>query len=342
MNASPSARAYRRLGYLALGHAAALLALAPWFLASRFTDEPGYWLLPLWVGFVTLWFFWPVVLALHQGRSVPRFTVFIALTAVLMLPSLKPYSDLAPWTFGFPDGVTLNPVGNWKYFSAYRAGRAEAQKDVAAGILATEEYGLFAASGPSERTLRERYQVEDRVIAGCAVDERILGHAAGYNAVSEAEIGRRLGSRLAQAREEDRKLAIEKGAREAQAIRDLTKRLTTLPPDGKVTAELIQPYVDQQPLDNPGDDEELRKLLREIELRVANSVPEEAPAFNFRVTVTSPSGKQPTFEIWSPSFSTPKPIWQTIDKNLQAASTTPWSKGYLYLSLEFAIRAPRQ
>jgi hypothetical protein len=339
---SPSVRTYKRLGYLAIAHAGALLALTSFCLASRATDEPGYWLLPLWVGLVTLWFFWPVVLVLHHGRSALRFALFGLIAAVLLLPSLRFYSMEAPWTFGFPPGVTLNPSSIWQYFSAYREGRAQAKKDIAAGVLALEEAGLLAGSGPAVDILRERYHIEVRAIAQCIVDERIRGHEAGYNSVSKPEIDRRIGpGRVEAAREEGNQAAVQQRAREQQAIKDLTTRLTTLPPDGKVTTESVWPYVDQQPLNNPGDEEDLRKLLREIELCVANSIPEEAPAFKLHVTVRSSSGERPTFEISSPDFFPPKAIWQTIDKNLQAAAPPPWSKGYLYLALDFAIRAPR-
>ncbi|MEY2483420.1 MAG: hypothetical protein QOK24_1948, partial [Verrucomicrobiota bacterium] len=243
------ARAYRRLGYLALAHAAILFGIAAFLLKSGSTDSGGLWFLRLWVGLVALWFLWPIVLALHPGRSALRLTVFTSIAAVLLLPSLRFFDMTAPWVLGFPDGVSLNPISSWQYFSAYRAGRFQAQKDRAAGILAIEEFGFGA--GMATEILRERYQIEVRAVAGCLVNEKILGHAAGYNAVSEPEIDRRVGrKRVAEAREEAAKLATEEIARQRQFTEDLAKRLSSLPPDAKIKIESIWLYVDQQPLVN--------------------------------------------------------------------------------------------
>jgi hypothetical protein len=152
--ASSPARNYRRLGYGAIAHAVAVLGLALFF-GSGHTYESDLWFLRLWIGLVTLWFLWPVVLTFHCGRSVRRFVVFVSIATVLLLPSLRFCSMIAPWALGFPEGVTLDPLTNWRYFSAYRAGRAEAQKEVAAGILAMETFG-FGAGGPAVKILRER------------------------------------------------------------------------------------------------------------------------------------------------------------------------------------------
>jgi len=80
-------------------------------------------------------------------------------------------------------------------YSSYRQGKADAQRDINANILAIEVYG-FGASNDSEwgRLLQQRYGIEQRVVAGCIVNEKITGHAKGYNEVSHQEIERRLGS----------------------------------------------------------------------------------------------------------------------------------------------------
>jgi len=79
-------------------------------------------------------------------------------------------------------------------YSSYRQGKADAMRDINANILATEVYG-FGASKNSEwgRLLKQRYGIEQRVVAGCIVNEKITGHAKGYNEVSHQEIERRLG-----------------------------------------------------------------------------------------------------------------------------------------------------
>lgn len=78
--------------------------------------------------------------------------------------------------------------------ASYRQGKADAMRDINANILATEVYG-FGASKDSEwgRLLKQRYAIEQRVVAGCIVNEKITGHAKGYNEVSHQEIERRLG-----------------------------------------------------------------------------------------------------------------------------------------------------
>jgi hypothetical protein len=54
------------------------------------------------------------------------------------------------------------------------------------------ELSGLGAGGFAE-PLRNRYGIETRVVAGCVVDESILGHERGYNVVSAAEIKRCLG-----------------------------------------------------------------------------------------------------------------------------------------------------
>lgn len=84
-------------------------------------------------------------------------------------------------------------VSDYSY-SEYRRGKADAQKDIQANRLITEVYG-FGASKDSAwgRLLKESYGIEQRMVAGCIVDGKIVGHAKGYNEVSHAEIERRFG-----------------------------------------------------------------------------------------------------------------------------------------------------
>jgi len=78
---------------------------------------------------------------------------------------------------------------------SYLAGRAAAQRDIQHGVLATESAGLPAEwSDEYVKLLKSRYGVEDRTVAGCMVDDRILGHMRGYNEVADTEIKRRFGA----------------------------------------------------------------------------------------------------------------------------------------------------
>jgi len=79
--------------------------------------------------------------------------------------------------------------------SAYRAGRSDAEKDVRENRLIIETFGLPPRwDGDYAKLLEQRYRIEVRTVAGCMVDEKIVGHAKGYNEVSKAEIQRRFGS----------------------------------------------------------------------------------------------------------------------------------------------------
>jgi hypothetical protein len=88
-------------------------------------------------------------------------------------------------------------IGRRNYKAAHDAGRADAENDVRAGRLAIEVFGSpIKGEANFERMLRERYQIELRRVAGetdTGTDQRVWGHAYGYDDVSEAEIEGRLG-----------------------------------------------------------------------------------------------------------------------------------------------------
>jgi len=327
---SSSVRIYKRLGYLALAHAALLVALTALWLRMQ-SNEHESWFQRFWVGSVTLWFYWPVALVLHRGRSVLRFAVFMLLATVVLLPSLWFCNRIAASEFGLPWGVDMTPWSMWQYFSAYRAGRVEAEKDVAAGILAIEEFGFSAGTGG--QILRERYQIEVRAIAGCGVDDGILGHAAGYNSVSEPEIYRRFGrDHIATARNEGAKLWDEKLKREQQFSKDLARRLSSLPPDAKIMTESIWPYVDEQLVNDPAAEEELAPLVHAVERYLVEHVSKDAPPFKVYVSAKATPTSGPTFEILSIN-SPPMPIWENLHNNLQTIAAPCWSKGSLRVGL---------
>jgi len=96
-NAS-SERQYKILAGFAIAHAA--LVLLVWlgvFYADLHVLSAKVWLTLVW-----LWLLWPLVLALHPGRSLLRFVVPIVLGAVVLAPSIPTAYAFTSWTvFGF-------------------------------------------------------------------------------------------------------------------------------------------------------------------------------------------------------------------------------------------------
>jgi len=117
----------------------------------------------------------------------------LVIAAVMSLLWLPRYMMEAPPYLGLPWGVSLWPPSLCRYFAAYWHGRADAKKDVQNGHLAVEVYGGPGFLVPLFHELKERYGVEARPVAACVVDDQILGHAAGYNRISAAEVKRRFG-----------------------------------------------------------------------------------------------------------------------------------------------------
>ena len=181
---------HRLAGLLAVLHSVAIfvsIIFRPW-------PDPGRWFDPLWFGFATLWFFWPVVLVLHRGRSLLRAAVPLVLAAAVMSRWFSMYSFIGAPALGLPMGCDLHPVSMVRYVSAYVRGRADAKRDVKAGEIAIEVYGFGA--GAYVKALEDRYAVKVRVVAGCVVDESLMGHARGYNLVASAELARRSGEHV--------------------------------------------------------------------------------------------------------------------------------------------------
>lgn len=80
--------------------------------------------------------------------------------------------------------------------AAYRAGRADATRDVARGYFAAEEFGRTASvawQGDYAKIAEQRFGIHVKTVAGCIVDEQIVGHAKGYNEISEPAIKRKFG-----------------------------------------------------------------------------------------------------------------------------------------------------
>ncbi|HKP02131.1 MAG TPA: hypothetical protein VJU77_02115 [Chthoniobacterales bacterium] len=299
-------------------------------LADKGFEAP--WRRTLWVVVVTLWFVWPLVLLLHRGRSVARWTLFVLLGLVLLVPSLRFYNFLAPEVFGLPLGVGMDPVSLSYYCRAYLTGRAEAKKDIAAGVFVIEAAGFGAGRDP---TLWERYHVDVRAIAGCLVDNTILGHLAGYNAISEPEIYRRFGrDKIEAAREESYQIARATGLAWEQRQKDLAKQLTSLPPDSNLILKSISPYCEQHPDLTPDIEEGLQAFVHSIEQFITPLIPKDAPAFDLHISASLARSTRPKFET-SGSLSIPREIYDAIYKEIPNLPFAEWVHDDLSVSLDF-------
>jgi hypothetical protein len=187
-------RTHRVLGAAAICHAAVVSAvIIVMFFHGEFPSGP------LWVAFVTSWLVWPVLLLLHRGRSLRRVTIPVLISLILLWPAWRDYQISAPAAVGLPLGVRLSPRDLLDYFTAHRAGRAQAEKDLHSGVLAVESYG-FPLPPEYADILRDRYGVELRPIAGDTdVTAKVLGYAEGYNELSKAEVRRRFGDGVLEA-----------------------------------------------------------------------------------------------------------------------------------------------
>lgn len=74
---------------------------------------------------------------------------------------------------------------------AYQKGRKDAERDVSQRIYAIEVYGM---PPPPGKELPMHPSIQLRSVAGCVVDDQIIGHARGYNEVSQAAIQLYFGS----------------------------------------------------------------------------------------------------------------------------------------------------
>jgi hypothetical protein len=197
-------RVHRILGFLAVLHS--VLIFAVFFGVIVFAHASwSFRFNHLWVWFATLWFLWPLVLAFHPGRSVLRLIVPLVIALPFLILCLREYRASAPNAFGLPDGIQFSPYSILEYLKADRIGRAEAEKNLRSGHLAIEIYG-YPMKGEREYgdILRQRYQIEFRRVAGDTnISAKVIGHAKGYNEVSEPEIKRRFGGDILKAAEEE-------------------------------------------------------------------------------------------------------------------------------------------
>lgn len=79
-------------------------------------------------------------------------------------------------------------------WSASIKGATDAREELRKGSMALEVYGEFAGTKTlSEKYLAER-GVEIRAVAGCMVNNQIIGHAQGFNRVMKQGIKDELGN----------------------------------------------------------------------------------------------------------------------------------------------------
>ena len=96
------------------------MILRPW-------PDPGGWFDPLWFALATLWFFWPIVLVLHRGRSAVACRCAACFgrlhhDAVVSNAHRYRHYRLSDCTMG----CDLHPVTMTRFFGAYLRGRADA------------------------------------------------------------------------------------------------------------------------------------------------------------------------------------------------------------------------
>ncbi len=290
-------RTYFLLGWLAFAHALCVSLLAVFCLQAA-RNRLDFTL--SWIGLTTLWFLWPVVLVLHRGRSWRRCLLFVLLSGLFFLPSLSQYLWRAAPAFGLPVFVRMEPVSIWKYYRAWWAGRADAQRDIAAGILAREVYGFGAAGGgPLVDVLRERYHIETRPVAGCVVNENILGHAAGYNRTSQREVDRRFGRGSIAKTEAESLLGMLYQRRDDSAhSRELARRFSIFPPESKITLQSVEVVLIKEDgaLTEVAEDQ-LGRLVREIEQSLRNEIVETPSSFGLHVTANFAPNQLVDYEV---------------------------------------------
>ena len=71
-------------------------------------------------------------------------------------------------------------------------GVRDAERDFSNGIMQLETYGLQRAEDPYRDSLL-KHGIEQKTVAGCLVDDKILEHAEGYNETMKRLINAKMG-----------------------------------------------------------------------------------------------------------------------------------------------------
>jgi len=147
----------------------------------------------------TLWFFWPIILAVHVGGSLRRNYISLGVAAALLaLPMIGYQRFLASWVLGGRDMVSFTPVALGPYIVGYARGWRDAKQRAGMEPILLEGYGMGGSftpgAPPFTREAFEKYRLQIESVALCGVTPYIQGHAKAYNTVSVNEIRRRYGS----------------------------------------------------------------------------------------------------------------------------------------------------
>jgi hypothetical protein len=160
-----SIRVHGTLGSLAVVHAASVLCI---FLLLWYGHDSPEWAPTLCVALAILWIFWPIVLALHRGRSWMRFTLPLILSLVLLSFCLRVYTDWAPDLLGLTPEPRMptpdNPI-------------VERTQDLGGGfrqvMLAEFITGGFESIYHGEYLYFRDYQLGDSVSSSVAPSQRL-------------------------------------------------------------------------------------------------------------------------------------------------------------------------
>jgi hypothetical protein len=177
----------------------------------------------------TLWFFWPIILALYRGSSARRAYVSVGIAAAMIALPLRIYFDVLAAAVFTPDTMnSFSPYYVVPYAISYARGWVEAKKHAGDETILLEGYGMGGHGTPgappfSSEALK-KYHIEINPVAACVVNPSIQGHAGGYNSASVAEIKRRYGANVIvtaeqeEARRQERfKAAMDAGRADAEA-----------------------------------------------------------------------------------------------------------------------------
>ena len=241
---SKRCRIYRALCIAAIVHAAVSLAMV--FLVS--SQGTWIWLPRLWVGLTTLWFFWPIIIALHAGRTARLAYLSTVASAVLLVLPIHGYLTLfAPSVLISENGPqSFHPYDVGLYLAGFVNGSLESIRCSRVRAVRVEGYGLgFNAPGmpPLADEAARKYNIKQEPIAGCVIDSYIHGHAVGWNAISARVLKRRHGADIMNVLErewtlEQERLEAARPAGRADAERDIRAgNLTLKVLDQQSTAE---------------------------------------------------------------------------------------------------------
>jgi hypothetical protein len=333
---NPYARQYRILGTAALITAAGAFGL---LFVVGFAD----WGLRLCVGLTTIALLASVILLVHRGRSNGRLLAFGLPLLFLLLPSVLVWIQMAPYVFGFPDAVGGNAFDVFQYVKAYRAGKGEARRDLEAGVLAIEEYGFGAGCCHRATLLRERHQIELRPIAQCLINARIVGHAAGYNSVSQPEIDRRVGQgAIRQAEEDGQRWDDEHRKRRKEAHQLFARKLSRLSAHETVVTESLWIHNDD-PLDEKNLSEgDFARFIHALESLVARATPLQQTYAELHIHGAITPSARPTVEMSSGTADFPRSVYDEIARGVVTLPDVRSTTESVHYYVNFAAVAPPQ